>query len=293
MTPDDAISSTQWIAVLTLLLMLLVPVAVILAAWFKRRYAARRFSELQLTLGAYRGLITMFTLGMVLLMSFESRTGAAMEWIALAILLLWWLWRLAQRAALWLVRRRVPAPLGALLMPRVFKPSGRSEAFTDRFLARWRFATPVWMIAGPDLARRFITSADEVDSQMAELAGGRDPDSRFRVGELFCSDTTWKPAVHALIDQAGAVLLDLREFTSERAGTRYELEELLRRGALAELIVLVDAHDDLAALESEIQGIWRSVAAPDDRRQLRLITVGSGSDSEMRGLFRVAVQIAA
>jgi hypothetical protein len=42
------------------------------------------------------------------------------------------------------------------MLLRVFKPSERSEAFIDRFLARWRFAGPVWMIAGPDLAGAFM-----------------------------------------------------------------------------------------------------------------------------------------
>ena len=47
-------------------------------------------------------------------------------------------------------------PRSPLLLLRVFKPSGRSEAFMDRFLARWRFAAPVWMIGGPDLAAEVI-----------------------------------------------------------------------------------------------------------------------------------------
>ena len=42
---------------------------------------------------------------------------------------------------------------------------------------------------------------------LGALDGARDPDARFRVSELFCANTTWQPAVLALIALAVAVLL--------------------------------------------------------------------------------------
>ncbi len=285
------------------------------AAWrmlmrLARRYEARRFSEMQLALGAYWALITVFTAGFALLLSFEGRTGASMEWVALAIALLWIGWRWAQRGVLRLVQRRSPAPLGALLMLRVFKPSNRSEGFTDRFLARWRFAAPVWMIAGPDLAgaymepdeffaylrghlrERFIARPDDVDARTAGLDDRRDPDGRFRVHELFCANSSWRHAVLALIDRAGVVLLDLREYSRHRAGTRFELETLLRRGKLDRLVVIADERDHLPSLEHELRAVWSEVAPPGAGGRLRLLTLGSGSDAEMQGLFRAVAAAA-
>ena len=281
-------------------------------AW---RYTAKRFSELQLALGAYWALITAFALAIVLLLSFEERTAHSMEWLGLAILLLWQLWRWLQRAALWLALRR-PAPLlGALLLLRVFKPSERSEAFIDRFLARWRFAGPVWMIAGPDLAgaflepdeffaylgrrlhERFITNPAELPSQLAAMDNARDPDGRFRVNELFCANTTWQPAVLALIDRASVVLLDLREYTRHRAGTRFELEELLRRAPLHKVLVIVDANHPLDEIRQEIESIWQAIGggspATTGAPLLQMVRLARGSDAEMLGLFRAAAAAAA
>ena len=267
-----------------------------------RRYAAKRFSEMQLALGAYWGLVTAFAAACVLLLSFEERTGASMEWLGLWIVLLWLAWRVLQRAGLWWARRAAAPPLGALLMLRVFKPSQRSESFTDRFLARWRFAAPVWMIAGPDLAgaymepdeffaflgrrlrQRFIADAAQLPAHLDALDGARDPDGRFRVSELFCANSTWKPAVLALMQRAGVVLLDLREYSAARAGTRFELQQLLQRVPLHKVVLIVGADDDLDALRAEILAAW-SLTETTEPAVLRLLQVGSGSRAEMRGLF--------
>lgn len=279
-----------------------------------RRYADKRFSELQLALGAYWALITAFSLTLVLLLSFDERTGASMEWLGLAMLIVWVVWRWLLRLALRLAVRRAPAPLGPLLLLRVFKPSSRSEAFTDRFLARWRFAAPVWMIAGPDLAgaymepdeffaflrrrlhERFITHADQLPQALAAMDNARDPDGRFRVSELFCANTTWQSTVLALIERAGVVMLDLREYTPERAGTHFELEALLRRAPLHKVLLVVGPHDKLPQLQAGIDTIWQAVAAQRPVAALpailNIVQIGSGSDAEMWGLFRAAAAAA-
>ncbi len=313
---DEAVTAREW----ALAAGALVPVLGVaaLASWrmllrLARRYGEKRFSELQLALGAYWALVTAFAAGIVLFMSFEDKTGHSMEWFALAIVLLWLLWRWLQRAALWLACRRAPPPLGALLLLRVFKPSNRSEAFTDRFLAHWRFAAPVWMIAGPDLAgafmepdeffaflgrrlgERYVADPAQVAPRLAAMDDARDPDGRFRVNEMFCANSTWQPVVLALIERAGVVLLDLREYTQQRAGTRFELAELLRRAALHKVLVIVGANDDVDKVRAEIASIWQEVGRVVTGTQapvLHLLQVGDGSDAEMRGLFRAAAAAA-
>ena len=315
-TDDELVGWTDWMLALLVLAVLLGVAA--FASWrmllrLARRYADKRFSELQLALGAYWALITAFSLTLVLLLSFEERTGASMEWLGLTMLIVWLVWRWLQRLALWFALRRAPAPLGPLLLLRVFKPSSRSEAFTDRFLARWRFAAPVWMIAGPDLAgaymepdeffaflrrrlhERFITRADQLPQALAAMDNARDPDGRFRVSELFCANTTWQATVLALIERAGVVMLDLREYTPARAGTHFELEELLRRAPLHKVLLVVGPHDELPQIQAGIAGIWRSVARlrPDTAEAtLNIVQIGSGSDAEMWGLFRAAAAAA-
>jgi hypothetical protein len=219
-------------------------------------------------------------------------------------------WRVVLGLAMrWAVRRAAPA-LPPLLLLRVFKPSNRSEAFIDRFLARWRFFAPTWMIAGPDLAgafmepdeffafisrrlaARFVRDGRSMQSRLEALAATRDPDGRLRVDEVFCSNTMWKPTVLALIERAGVVLLDLREYSEQRAGTRYELHELLRRAAFDRLLVLTDEAGDAPRLCASIDAAWREVGGTRDGR-LKVLRVEHASDAEMEGLVRAVSALAA
>lgn len=289
------------------------------AAWrmllrLARRYEERRFSDQQMALHAYWALITGWCGALVLAVSFDARTQHAMEWMAAVVMVAWYGWRALERAGLWWARRRAPPPCGALLMLRVFKPSARSEAFTDRFLARWRFAGPTWMIAGPDLAgghlepdeffaflrgrlrEHFIVEPGEIPARLQALADSRDPDGRCRVHELFCSNATWRETVLALMDRAGVVLLDLREYHPGRLGTRFELEAVLQRVPLQRLVVLVAADDDPAPVEAEIRDAWRLVdprGRHDTAPRLTLLSVDPGSAAEMHGLLSACAAAAA
>jgi len=315
---DEPLTTLDWALGLgAMLLMLAVGAAV---AWWlltrmARRYAAKRFSELQLAHDAYWSLVTAFALGFVLMLSFEGRTQRSMEWVALALGLVWVVWRLALKLALRWATRRAVTHGPALLLLRVFKPSQRSEGFADRLLARWRFVGPVWLIAGPDLAgafmepdeffawlrrrlhERFVADPAQIDERIAALDNRRDPDGRFRTSELFCADSTWRDVVLALIGRADVVLLDLREFTPQRAGTHFELVQLLRRAPLAKVLVLVDTRDDLAPLQAAIHQAWaeaqRPLAAEDPAPSLALLRIGAGSDGELRGLAQAAARAAA
>jgi hypothetical protein len=177
----------------------------------------------------------------------------------------------------------------------------------DRLLARWRFAAPVWMIAGPDLAGalmepdeffaylrrsladRFISDTGQIPGRLAALDGDRDPDGRFRVSELFCANSTWQPVVLAMIERAGVILLDLREYTAGRAGTRYELLELLRRAPLERVLFLSDEAGNAPQLRGIIEEAWQAVGRRSGQT-VRIVQLQSESDAELDGLFRVAAQ---
>jgi hypothetical protein len=314
---DEPLSTLDWaLGVGAMLLLLAVGIAV---AWglltrMARRYAAKRYSELQLAHDAYWSLVTAFALGFVLMLSFEGRTQRSMEWVALVLALVWMFWRLVLKLALRWATRRVAVQGPALLLLRVFKPSQRSEGFADRLLARWRFVGPVWLIAGPDLAgafmepdeffawlrrrlhERFVADPSQVAERTAALDNRRDPDGRFRTSELFCADTTWRDVVLALIERADVVLLDLREFTPQRAGTHFELVQLLRRAPLAKVLVLVDARDELAPLQAAIHQAWaeaqRPLTASEPAPALTLLRIGAGSGAELLGLAQAAAKAA-
>jgi len=318
--PDEGDSASfieVAVGVSELLLMLAVAIWCVWRALIalSSRYAAKRFSDIQLALATFWVVLTMFLLASLVMEPavFETRPIRT-EWIMLAVVITWLLWRWLQASALHAVIRTADPSIGPLLLLRVFKPSGRSQAFTDRFFADWRFAAPVWMIAGPDLAgaymepdeffkylrgrlrEHFIADPGEVAPRVATLDRLRDPDGRFRVTEVYCTADTWQPTVLEMMARAGVILLDLREYAGTRLGTRYELTEVLRRAPLQKVLVLVGSGDDVTGLRAEIESIWRDVGRSRRDRaeslELTVLQFSRSSHAEMRGLFRAAVRAA-
>jgi hypothetical protein len=340
--PDDSAEDTlgptadSMLAIIAIVVMI---AGAVLCGWWvmKRialRYAAKRFSDLQIALATYWMLMTVFALGTAardstmsvrgfmhgsasrkLISEMLERYATELAYVSIIVLFLLFRWLQSR------VLRRLVGTAGssadALLFLRVFKPSRRSEEFTDRFFAYWRFAGPVWMIAGPDLAGaymepneffayvrghlrdHFVSDPGEVAARVDALDNIRDPDGRFRINELYCADDTWRPTVLHMVDRASVVLLDLREYSNERAGTRYELTELLRRAPLNKAILLIDAKDDVSRLSEEIEAIWRQVGAqnvnvaPDSAEHLRILQFAKGSNAEMHGLFYAVAEAVA
>jgi len=279
------------------------------------KYQAKRFSDMQLALAGYWALLTAFMLASVLrdpiLLIFSRLTPG---WVCALIIALWLIWRWVQSMVLRGAVRTAAPSIGALLFLRVFKPSKRSEEFTDRFFAYWRFAAPIWMIAGPDLTgaylepkeffaylrgrlrEHFIADPDEAASRIKALDNARDPDGRFRVNELLCTNSTWQPTVLQMIANASVILLDLREYSQQRKGTRFELTELLRRAPIDKVVLLIDAKDDVAHFTAEVESIWQEVGGYRSDiagvGDLRILRFSRGSNREMRGLFAAAVHAA-
>ena len=316
---DDAAMSMTEVAV-GVIMLLLILVTAFWCGWrtlmqLAVKYQAKRFSDIQLALASYWALLTGFVLGSVLrdpvLLVFYRLTP---ERVCVLAIVLWLLWRQAQSLALRSAVRGAAPSIGALLFLRVFKPSRRSEEFTDRFFAYWRFAAPVWMIAGPDLTgaylepneffaylrghlrEHFISDPVEATSRVKALDNARDPDGRFRINELLCANSTWQPAVLEMIAHAGVILLDLREYSQQRKGTRFELTELLRRAPLNRVLLLIDAKDDVVRFTAEVESIWQEVGGYRsdiaDLGHLHVLRFSKGSNAEMHGLFRAAVHAA-
>ena len=279
------------------------------------RYSSKRFSDMQLALGMYWALLTAFLCGSVLKdQTYLAIKGLNAAWVCMGILLLWVLWRSLQSMALRAVISTAAPPVGTLLFLRVFKASNRSERFTDRFFAYWRFAGPVWMIAGPDLAgaymeppqffayigrrlhEQFVGDPRDAAARVQALDNARDPDGRFRINELLCSRKSWQPTVLQMIARAGVILLDLREYSHQHKGVRFELTELLRGASLAKVVLLIDANEDVLPLTNEVASIWRDIGhsrnVTGELGFLQILRFGIGTDSEMYGLFRASVHAA-
>jgi hypothetical protein len=101
---------------------------------------------------------------------------------------------------------------------------------------------------------RFVKTAGELESRLQQLDSTPDPDGRFRVNELCCQADTWRAAVVGLMDRADGVLMDLREFSSKRAGCAFELQQLGQRLEAGRLVLTVDDTTDRDFLLANLGG---------------------------------------
>jgi len=109
---------------------------------------------------------------------------------------------------------------------------------------------------------------DEADlaRRHAARALGPDPDGRHRVNEFFCHDDTWRPTMLRLARAADAVLMDLRGFSPQNEGCRYELQQLLDHVALERVVVLVGRDTERVFLERTLAGLWQASRADSPNR---------------------------
>jgi hypothetical protein len=273
-------------------------------AFLRDRYAAKRLSELLLTADAI-WLLQSLVMAVNLLRDHGSLA-------ALAGVLPWVAWRLTLHATLQPVlraaRRRPPM---RLLLLRVYGFGRRSRRLLDLLGTRWRLIGSIDLIAAPDLASRtvepstflefvrgrlsrlFIKQPDDLRQRIAAIDDRPDPDARFRVNQLFCSDDMWKAAVTHLMGEASLVAMDLRGFGPHRRGCVYELETLLDTVPLDRLVFLIDWSTDRQGLEGVLFSHWQRLATDSPNLALphpavRLLDVGGGDAAAVRQLLAIA-----
>jgi hypothetical protein len=188
---------------------------------------------------------------------------------------------------------RPPHRAPRLLLLRVFGYQARTESLFDRVAQTWRLQGPVQLIAGVDLAMRtadpgdmlalldgrlaeaYVRTPEEVGERLARLDLQPDPDGRFRINEVYCHDSTWRTALEALLDASDIVLMDLRSFSAQNAGCRFELEQIVRRVPTDNIILVCDKTTDLPLLQEILAAAW---TAERQERRAR----GSGEISLVR-----------
>ena len=274
------------------------------AAFLRDRYAAKRSSELLLTAGAIWLLQ-----GLMLASNLYHEKGATAA-IAAAVPLLAWRLTLsgALRPATAAARER---PQTRLLLLRVFGFGRRSRRLLDLLGTRWRLIGSIDLIAAPDLASRtvepstflefmrgrlarlFIRTPGDLQLRLAAIDHRPDPDARFRINQLFCSDTMWKAAVKELMEEASLVVMDLRGFTPDRRGCVYELQTLLDTVPLSRLVFLFDRTTDRLALEAILRDHWQRLDANSpnllsDTAALRLLEVTRDDTQAVQRLLTFA-----
>ena len=241
----------------------------LLAAWpvyalgrgLATAYRRKRHSDLLYLFGVY----------WLLVLAINALTGLVAVGPQALLQLLGWFWlpvgfRLLRK---WLT---TTGPVPTLLVLRVFQRDAEVEALFDRVVERWRLTGNTLLIAGSDLVSRtldpddlfaflngqlrsrFIASAAEIPRRVAELDLIPDPDGRYRINEVYCYDTTWQPALRALVESSDVVLMDLRGFGPENLGSRFELGVLAGASHLRRVVLLYDGATARDVAASEFSG---------------------------------------
>ena len=258
--------------------------------WLGRRHVARRSSDQALTLEA---MWLLFAVVQTVSFAFEGLAWMAAGVVAFAA------WKLVTTVGFRLAGLgRAPVPTAvrsggagegqtgapALLLLRVFALGARSERLFDALGKRWLRIGNIDMIAGPDLAttavephefldfvggrlsRQFVRDEADLARRFAARALGPDPDGRHRVNEFFCHDDTWRPTMLRLAQAADVVLMDLRGFTPQNQGCRYELQQLLDFVALERVVVLIDADAARDFIDGTLEALWQASRADSPNR---------------------------
>lgn len=158
-----------------------------------------------------------------------------------------------------------------LLVLRVFSAEQRGEKLMEELEERWRHIGPLMLIGGTDVAMRTIDPAKAANfmrrrlqdicvpsrfalhKRIAALDEQPDPDGRYRVNEFFCTSDLWQEAVAILLAYSDAIVLDLSEFTADRAGTTHELGLLKASDALARTVFIISQRTDLVAVRAALK----------------------------------------
>ena len=264
-----------------------------------RRYDQRRFSDQALFLDAWWLLYTLIQTVVYLMTG-----GPAYSAVLLAFPVYW----MVKRALLTPPAAPPPASAHRLLLLRVFGFDRRTENFFDALNLRWRTVGAVELIAGRDLALRQIAPADFLAFLSGRLASRfvrdpsaaaitdsverPDPDGRFRVRQFLCHADTWRPVMRSLAARSDVVVMDLRGFTSEREGCRYELQTLARLSPGKPIFLIADRETDIRTV-AESLGAGASTHARGGERSSRwtLVRPLRGRDAGRQVFERVAERL--
>lgn len=216
------------------------------------------------------GVMLLFALAQTLTLAFEN------SYWGFSGILIFIAWKIVAYALERMMKTKNGQPVNLLIL-RVFRLGKKSERLFDRLAADWRYIGPVQLIAGPDLvtstiepheiisflrgrlSRLFCTSEIDITTRIAGLDLKPDHDSRYRVNEFFCHDTTWQTVLERLLSRTHAALLDLRSFTKLNRGCIYEIETLLKTVSLERFVIMTDSSTDHTYLSAVLGEFMRAL----------------------------------
>lgn len=214
------------------------------------------------------------------------------------------------------IRKKTESPesVPQLLILRVFSLGRKSEMLYNIVTRSWRYAGNVLFITGPDLvtatvephdfleylsgklSNRFIDSEETLLHSLSEMDRAPDPDGRFRIKDFFCYDDTWKMVLSRLVHESEVVLMDLRSFSAENAGCKFEIAALIDLIPIERVIFVIDKTTDEKYMRQTMMDAWKTISPSSPNRsstgKLNLFQYTGSSFSEFQKLLQ-AISIAA
>jgi hypothetical protein len=155
-----------------------------------------------------------------------------------------------------------------LLYLRVFDLGEKTENLFKAIETEWRYAGPIQLITGPDLAHStvepheiitylagnlkesFSTNKSKVEQNLSNIYLKPLLDNSYQTNEMFCDNGHWKDVLVGLLKNTDIVLMDLRSFDKKYAGCSYEIKQLCYLLDLSKCLFIVDNNTNRPFLEN-------------------------------------------
>ncbi|HLZ31677.1 MAG TPA: hypothetical protein VKV73_30515 [Chloroflexota bacterium] len=182
------------------------------------------------------------------------------------------LWLSGRRADL---ERRYPihSPL-TLLALRVFG-TPRLDDFVE-LTDHWRWLGSIQQLDGPDTAgnkaedvvrylrgrldQSIVADDTALEARLGSIRATLDPQLRFPLNSMQCTDATWQTALDRMLRTADAVVMDLAGFSNRNLGCVYELGQIIERIPVHRVILIVDDDADMPCLREVLDQAWRGLS---------------------------------
>lgn len=131
------------------------------------------------------------------------------------------------------------------------------EVFTTSLMvlfAWWLF----WQYWKYSMRKRFAENLDSIEQQFKRIEKKpRNWDLSHKNIHLNCYDNTWKIAVNSFVRRSDTILMDLRGFSEERQGCRYEVNFIIDTFPIQGIVFLVDTQSDKELIHQLIFEQWK------------------------------------
>ena len=143
----------------------------------------------------------------------------------------------------------------------------------------WKTVGPLLYLRGGDLLSEFsfkrliqfsnkesrkkhvISTVDELEAAEKRFADMPSKNGSFEILSILCNDQMWKTAFAKFLNKADLVIMDLRGYTEENQGCKYELGELIKNFNLDKLLLVIDDQTDYSHLKIIINQQWQEFYA--------------------------------